>query len=52
MDEETNIKDHINKFFECITQLLSVEVKSDEHDQIIILMISLSNSYETLVTTF
>ena len=49
--EETDIRDQINNFNECITQLLSVEVKIDEEDKAIILLASLSKSYETLVTT-
>ena len=51
MSEETDVRDHINNFNKCITQLLSVEVKIDEEDKAVILLASLSKSYETLVTT-
>ena len=50
MDEEMDIGDHINKFNKCVTQLLSVEVKIDKKDQVIILFASLPKSYETVVT--
>ena len=42
MSEETNVRDHINNFNKCITQLLSVEVKIDDEDKAIILLASLS----------
>ena len=51
MSEETNVRDHINNFKKCITQLLSVEVKIGDEDKAIILLASLHKSYETLVTT-
>ena len=50
IDEEMDIGDHINKFNKCVTQLLSVEVKIDKEDQVIILFASLPKSYETVVT--
>ena len=51
MSEGSDIRDHINQFNKCITQLLSLEVKIDDEDQVIILLSSLPKSYETLVTT-
>ena len=46
-----DVRDHINKFNKRVTQLLSIEVKIDEEDQIIILLAFLSKLYETVVTT-
>ena len=40
---------HINKINKCITYLLSIEVNSEEEGATIILLASLSKSYETLV---
>ena len=51
MNETSDVKDHINNFNKCITQLLSVEIKIDEEDKSVILLASLPKSYETLVTT-
>ena len=51
MSEERDVRDHINNFNKCITQLLSVEVKIDEEDKAVILLASLPKSYETFVTT-
>lgn len=50
MDKGTNARDHISKFNMRITQLLGVEIKIDEEDQMLILLTSLSKSYETLMT--
>ena len=52
MDERIDIRDQINKFNKCVTQLSSVKVKIDEEDQTIILLTFLSKSYETVVTMF
>ena len=35
MNEEINVRNHINKFNKCVTLLLSLEVKIDEEDQTI-----------------
>ena len=51
MREGSNIRDHINKFNKCITQLLSLEVGKDVEDQTIIVVSFLPRSYETLMTT-
>ena len=51
MSKRSDIRDHINQFNIYITQLLSLEVKIKDEDQAIILLSSLSKSYETLVTT-
>lgn len=51
MDEDGDVKDHINKFNMCITQLSNVEVNIDKEDRAIILLAFLSKSYESLVTT-
>ena len=50
MNEEMNVRNHINKFNKCVTLLLSLEVKIDEEDQTIFLLASLPKSYETMVT--
>ena len=50
MSEGIDIRDHINQFNKCITQLLSLEVNIEDKDQAIILLSSLPKSYETLVT--
>ena len=50
MNEEMNVRNHINKFNKCVTLLLSLEVKIDEKDQTIFLFASLPKSYETMVT--
>ena len=50
MDEGMNVRDHINKSNKCVTQLLSVEVKIDEGDQVIMLLASLPKLNEIVVT--
>ena len=51
MSKGSDIRDHINQFNKCITQLLSLEVKIEDEDQAIILLSSRPKSYEKLVTT-
>ena len=51
MSEGSDVRNHINQFNKCITQLLSLEVEIEAEDQAIILLSSLPRSYETLVTT-
>ena len=48
MSEETDVRDHINN---SITQLLSVNVRINEENKVVILLASLTKSYETLITT-
>nr|DAD31695.1 TPA_asm: hypothetical protein HUJ06_010546 [Nelumbo nucifera] len=51
MEEGANLLDHINEFNQIISQLLRVEVKVDDTDKAIILLASLSESYDNVVTT-
>ena len=45
-----NVRYHINKFNNCVTQLLKIQVKINKEDQDIILLTSLPKSYEIVVT--
>lgn len=49
MTEGTDVRDHINKFNKCITQLLRIKVKIEE-ERAIILLVSLPKSFEKLLT--
>ena len=51
MVEKTNIVDDLNQFNKIITQLSSVEVKIVDEDKAILLLASLSSTFDTLVTT-
>ena len=51
MTETTPIKEHVDNFNQIILDLQSVVVKIKEEDQTIILLCSLSNSYENFVHT-
>ena len=51
MQEGSDLAEHINVFNQLIADLGKVEVKIDEEDRAIILLCSLSGSYEHLVTT-
>lgn len=43
--------DHLNVFNKIITQLLSIEVKIEDEDKVVLLLASLSSTFDTLVTT-
>ncbi|CAB4273488.1 unnamed protein product [Prunus armeniaca] len=51
MEEGGNLMDHINVFSGCIDQLRKVDVKLEEEDKALLLLTSLPDSYENLVTT-
>jgi hypothetical protein len=51
MDDDIDVRDHLNKFNKCVTELLNVDVKIEDEDKAIMLLSSLPKSYETLVTT-
>ena len=51
MQEGSDLAEHINVFNQLITDLGKVDVKIDEEDRAIILLCSLSGSYEHLITT-
>ena len=49
--EETAVLEHLNFFNKVISKLLAVDVKIDEEDKALILLSSLSESYDHIVTT-
>ena len=49
MNEGIDVSDHITKFNKCVTQLLSVKIKINKENQIIILLASLPKSYEAII---
>ena len=51
MEEGTSIRDYINKFDRIISNLKDIDVKIDEEDQALMLLLSLPKSYENLVQT-
>ena len=51
MQEGSDLAEHINVFNQLIADLGKVDVKIDEEDRAIILLCSLPESYEHLVTT-
>lgn len=51
MDEGTSIRDHISKFERIVSNLKDVEVKVEDEDQAILLLLSLPPSFENLVQT-
>lgn len=51
MEEGTSIRDYVNKFDRIISDLKDIDVKIDEEDQALILLLSLPESYENLVQT-
>jgi hypothetical protein len=51
MDEGTSIRDYVNKFNTIISDLKDIEVKIDEEDQALMLLLSLPDSYENLIQT-
>jgi len=51
MNEETVVLEHLNFFNKVINELLPVDVKIDKEDKALILLSSLSQSYDHIVTT-
>ena len=51
MKEETTMLDHLNFFNKVISELLAVDVKIDKEDKVLILLSSLSQSYDHIVIT-
>lgn len=51
INKQIDVRDHINKFNKCIIQLLSIGIRIDEANQVIILLASLTKLHETVVTT-
>ena len=52
MDDGADIRDHLNYFTKLITQLSSIGVKVDDEDKALLLLLSsLPNYYESLITT-
>lgn len=51
MEEGTPIQEHINKFDRCISDLKDIDVKVEDEDQALMLLLSLPKSYENLVQT-
>ena len=51
MKEGTSVLEHLNFFNKVINELLAVDVKIDEEDKALILLSSLSQSYDRIVTT-
>ena len=51
MNEETTVFEHLNFFNKVISELLPVDVKIDEKDKALILLSSLPESYNLIVTT-
>ena len=51
MNEGTIMLEHLNFFNKVISELLTVDVKIDEEDKALILLSSLSESYDHIVTT-
>jgi len=45
------VLEHLNFFNKVINELLTVDVKIDEKDKVLILLSSLSESYDHIVTT-
>jgi len=51
MNEGTTVLEHLNFFNEVISELLTIDVKIDEEDKTLILLSSLPESYDHIVTT-
>ena len=51
MKEETTVLEHLNFFNKVISELLTIDVKIDEEDKMLILLSSLIESYDHIVTT-
>ena len=51
MNEGTTVLDHLNFFNKVISELLTVDVKIDEKDNVLILLSSFSQLYDHITTT-
>lgn len=51
MDESTTLQDHLNEFNRMLSELLNLEVKMSEEDKVAVLLASLPEKYDHLVTT-
>ena len=51
MKEGTTVLEHLNAFNKVISELLTVDVKIDEEDKVLILLNSLPESCDHIVTT-
>ena len=51
MDEEKSVAEHLNEFQDVINQLANMKVNFDDELQALLLMSSLSESWETLVVS-
>lgn len=51
MEECGDIISHVNNFNRCISHRLDVDADIEDKDQVMILLCSLSKSYDTLMTT-
>jgi len=51
MNKRTAVLEHLNFFNKVISELLVVDVKIDEEDKALILLSSLSESYDHIITT-
>ena len=51
MNEETTVLDHLNFFNKIIIELLTIDVKINEEDKALILLSSLPELYDDIVTT-
>ena len=51
MKQETAVLEHLNFFNKIISELLAVDVKINKEDKVLILLSSLSKSYDHIVTT-
>ena len=51
MNEGTAVLEHLNFFNKVINELLAVDVKIDEKDKALMLLSSLSESYDYIITT-
>lgn len=51
MEEGAPIREYINKFDRCISDLKDIDVEVDDEDQALLLLLSLPKSYENLVQT-
>ena len=50
MKEGTTVLEHLNFLNKVISELLSIDVKIDEEDKALILLSSLSQSYDHIIT--
>ena len=51
MEEGSSIREYINRFDRCISDLKDIDVKVDDEDQALLLLLSLPKTYENLVQT-